>query len=151
MVLIAIALMIVIALAIVAYPYFKSAGELDVAFSDVSDPVLESLVVQRDATYSAIKDLEFDHAMNKLSDSDYKSLRGKYETKAVSILQELDGVVGAFKPAEQSKRARLSDEEIEKRIQQMRGGAKTVRCAKCGTMGATNDRFCAKCGAPMNR
>ena len=151
MVLIGIALMIVVALAIVAYPYFKSSRELDVAFSDLSDPVLESLVVQRDATYSAIKDLEFDHAMRKLSDADYKSLRGKLEAKAVSILQELDGVIGASKPPEQTKRAKLNDEEIERRIQQMRGGAKKVQCAKCGTLGAANDRFCAKCGAPMNR
>jgi LSD1 subclass zinc finger protein len=151
MVLIAIALMIVIALAIVVYPYFKSSRELDVAFADLSDPMLENLVVQRDATYSAIKDLEFDHAMSKLSDADYKSLRSKLETKAVSILQELDGVVGASKPPEQSKRTPVSDDEIERRIQQMRGGAKKVRCAKCGTLGAANDRFCAKCGAPMNR
>ena len=151
MVLFAIALMIVIALAIVAYPYFKSSRELDVAFSDLSDPVLENLVVQRDATYSAIKDLEFDRAMNKLSDADYKSMRSKLEAKAVSILQELDGVVGVSKPPEQAKRTQLSDEEIEKRIQQMRGGAKKVQCAKCGTPGAANDRFCAKCGAPMNR
>lgn len=151
MVLFAIALMIVVALAVVVYPYFKSSNELDVSFSDVSDPVLESLVVQRDATYSAIKDLEFDHAMSKLSDSDYKLMRSKLEAKAVSILQELDGLVGTSKPPEQAKRAQMSDEEIERRIQQMRGGAKKVQCAKCGTLGAANDRFCAKCGAPINR
>jgi len=40
----------------------------------------------------AIKDLENDHAMGKLSDADYRTLRAKYETKAVAILQELDSL-----------------------------------------------------------
>jgi hypothetical protein len=149
MVMIAIALMIVGAVAIVAYPYFKPANELDIAFNGASDPVLENLIVQRDATYAAIKDLEFDHAMSKLSDADYKSLRAKYETKAVAILQELDGMTST-----QKRRAHtaLSDEAIEREVQQLRGGtAKTVRCANCGTPAGVRDRYCAKCGTPVNR
>lgn len=149
MVTIALAVMIIGAFTLVAYPYFKPAREFDVSFADGADPVLENLVVQRDSTYAAIKDLEFDHAMSKLSDADYKSLRGKYETKAVGILQELDGLTAA-----QKRRARpaLSDEAIERQVQQLRGGAaKTTRCDKCGTTAGARDRYCAKCGAPVNR
>jgi len=149
MVTIAIALMIVGAFAIVAYPYFKPARELDVSFVSASDPVVENLIVQRDATYAAIKDLEFDHAMSKLSDGDYKMLRAKYEAKAVGILQELDGLT-----ASQKRRARpsISDESIEQQVQQLRGGAaKAIRCAKCGTRASPSDKYCAKCGAPVNR
>ncbi len=149
MVTILIALVVVGAFAIVAYPYFKPARDLDISFAAASDPGLENLVVQRDATYAAIKDLEFDHAMDKLSDADYKSLRAKYEAKAVAILQELDGLTAA-----QKRRTRLavSDEAIEHQVQQLRGSAaKPVHCAKCGTPAGARDRFCAKCGAPINR
>jgi len=149
MVTIAIALMVVASFAIVAYPYFKPARELDVSFASASDPVLENLIVQRDATYAAIKELEFDHAMSKLSDGDYKSLRAKYEAKAAAILQELDGLT-----ASQKRRARagLSDESIEQQVQQLRGGAaKVVRCNRCGTRASPSDKYCAKCGTPLNR
>lgn len=149
MVTVTIALIIVAAIAIVAYPYFKPPRELDVSFASGPDPVLESLMVQRDATYAAIKDLEFDHAMNKLSDADYKMLRGKYEAKAVGILQELDSMAAA---QQRHVRANFNDEAIEQQVQRLRGSAaKLVRCSKCGTRAAPIDKYCAKCGAPINR
>ena len=149
MVMLATAIMIVAAFGIVAYPYFKTSRELDVSFASTTDPVVETLVVQRDATYAAIKDLEFDHAMSKLSDADYKSLRAKYEAKAVAILQELDSVAAARK---RNPRMTLTDESIELQVHQLRGGAsKVVVCVKCGVRAAPSDRFCAKCGAPIKR
>jgi hypothetical protein len=149
MVMFATAIMIVAAFGIVAYPYFKTSRELDVSFASTTDPVVETLVVQRDATYAAIKDLEFDHAMSKLSDVDYKSLRSKYEAKAVAILQELDSMAAARK---RNPRMTLTDESIELSVQQLRGAApKTVLCSKCGVRAAPSDRFCAKCGAPIKR
>jgi hypothetical protein len=149
MVLIITAIMIIASIAIVVYPYFKTSRELDVSFASASDPVLETLVVQRDSTYAAIKDLEFDHAMNKLSDADYKSLRAKYEAKAVAILQELDSMAASHK---RHARPSLNDESIEQQVRQMRGGmAKVVMCSKCGTRAAPSDKYCAKCGATVNR
>ncbi|MDE3089522.1 MAG: zinc ribbon domain-containing protein [Chloroflexota bacterium] len=146
---IAIALMIVGAFAFVAYPFFKPVRELDIALGGTSDPVLENLVLQRDATYAAIKDLEFDHAMGKLSDADYGSMRSKYESKAVAILQELDGLSASLK---QRARAAFSDEAIERQVQQLRGGAgNIVYCTRCGTRAAPGDKYCAKCGTPVNR
>jgi rRNA maturation endonuclease Nob1 len=147
MVTIAIALIVVAAFAIVVYPYFKPARELDVSFAGTSDPILENLIVQRDATYAAIKDLDFDHAMSKLSDSDYRVLRAKYETKAAGILQELDGLTASHQPR---ARTDISDESIEKQIQQLRS-VTAVRCSKCGTRASPSDKFCAKCGTPVNR
>ena len=149
MVILATALMIVAAFAIVVYPYFKNSRELDVTFASTTDPVVETLVVQRDATYAAIKDLEFDHAMNKLSDGDYKSLRSKLEVKAVSILQELDSMTAARK---RNPHMTLTDELIEAQVHNLRGGtSKVVMCSKCGVRAAPSDRFCAKCGAPIKR
>ena len=147
MITVAIALMIVATIAFVMYPLFKRADELDVAFVGLTDPLWENLVTQRDATYSAIKDLENDHAMGKLSDADYRSLRVKYETKAVMILQELDTMSGS-KP---SGNAVARDEAIERQVVQLRratqGGA--LACPKCGTKHQAEDVFCAKCGGSL--
>ncbi|HEX7588156.1 MAG TPA: hypothetical protein VF478_07565, partial [Anaerolineae bacterium] len=137
MVMLATAIMIVASFAIIAYPYFKTSRELDVSFASATDPVVETLVVQRDATYAAIKDLEFDHAMSKLSDVDYKSLRSKYEAKAVGILQELDSMTAARK---RNPRMTLTDESIEAQVHQLRGGAaKVAMCVKCGVRALPSD------------
>ncbi len=140
------ALVIIGTIAFVAYPLFKRSDELDVAFVGLTDPVVENLIVQRDATYSAIKDLENDHAMGKLSDADYRSLRVKYESKAVTVLQELDGLASS-RP---NGRA-LSDEAIEEEIGRLRRAGKTAstKCSKCGTPHAPEDVFCAKCGGAL--
>ncbi len=165
---IGIALMIVAAVAIVVWPYFNPVSDPDIVPSG-SNPALENLVTQRDATYAAIKDLEFDHTMGKLSDSDYKGMRAKYETKAVAILQELDGLKKA-----QPRRGTSAEttESIEQEVQKLRRGAKCpqcgapyaaddvfcakcgtalrgIRCPRCGTRAAVGDRFCARCGVVL--
>ena len=144
MVTIIIALVIIASVAAVAYPFFMQSPADDAAFTFAGDPAWENMVVQRDAAYSAIKDLELDNTMGKLSDADYKSLRAKYESKAVTILQELDGYHA-------SKGAHAAgDDSIERQVQQMRGdAAKRARCPKCGTRAQLRDRFCAKCGAAI--
>ncbi len=145
MITIVIALVIVGSIAFVAYPLFRRSDELDVAFVGVSDPVLENLVTQRDATYSAIKDLENDHSMGKLSDADYRSLRAKYETKAVAILQELDAL-GAS-----NGKSAMNDASIEDEVARLRraSGTATMSCPKCKTPCSADDVFCAKCGTSL--
>lgn len=148
MITIVLALIIVAAIAIVAYPFFKPSSGRGAAFGSASDPMLEGLVGQRDAMYSAIKDLENDHALDKLSDADYRSLRAKYEAKAVAILQELDHVVGSH------PRAARDDDAVEREIARLRRAAApaergALKCGKCGTPHAAEDVFCAKCGASL--
>ena len=149
MVTIAIAIMIVAVVAIVGWPYFSPSRETESMLAGKADLALENLTVQRDAAYSAIKDLEFDHTIGKLSDTDYKTMRAKYETKAVAVLQELDAL-----STTRTKRTNLAgtDEGIEREVQQLRqrsmSGA-SLKCSKCGAAHAAEDAFCAKCGASL--
>lgn len=142
MITIAIALIVIGSVAIVAYPLFKRSDELDVAFVGRSDPTWEGLVAQRDATYSAIKDLEFDHVMGKLSDADYKTLRVKYETKAVAISQELDSM---------SESRNASSDAIEREVGEFRRASAngSMKCLRCGTPHMAGDVFCVKCGTML--
>lgn len=149
MVTIAIAIIVIAVIALVGWPYFSPSGDSDDVFSSAADPVLENLVVQRDATYAAIKDLEFDYAMGKLSEADYKSMRAKSETKAVAILQELDGL----KPARgKNGHGSVREDLIERQVRRLRRGtapARTVKCPKCGSLYSPDDAFCAKCGTSL--
>ncbi len=139
---IAIALMIVTSVAIVAWPFYSPVAE-SASAAGSSNPMVENLVSQRDATYAAIKELEFDRAMGKLSDADYRGMRAKYETKAVAILQELDGLKKA--PLQRARSVESSD-SIEQEVQRLR---RTAQCPKCSTPHSASDAFCAKCGTPL--
>ena len=148
MITISIALIIVLTIAFVAYPLSQRTQELDIAFVGAVDPAWEILVTQRDAAYGALKDLENEHTMGKLSDADYRSLRAKYETKAVAILQELDRVT-ATKPS--SRKNVTADEDIERDVMQLRRASTKTKsfCHNCGTPHAPNDLFCSKCGTSL--
>ena len=52
--------------------------------------VTQELRAEKDTLLRAIKDLEFDLASGKLSPDDYGTLRGRYEARAMDVLQELD-------------------------------------------------------------
>ncbi len=147
---VAIALMIVVAVAIVAWPFFNPVEESEAGLASSADPVVEGLVVQRDAAYAAIKDLEFDHEMGKLSDTDYHSMRAKMESKAVALLQELDG--HQLSAHQRVGVGANGDAIIEREIQRLRRTPHTssgLACPKCGTAHAAGDAFCAKCGTSL--
>jgi hypothetical protein len=137
-----IVLMVIGAVAIVAYPLFQPP---QVTVPEANHPVLENLVSQRDAMYAAIKDLENEHASGKLSEADYRSLRARYEARAISLMQELDRIVATLpRPA--------SDDAIEREVARLRRAAAkegVLVCPQCGMPYAAEDVFCAKCGASL--
>lgn len=159
MVTIAIAVMFIAAIAIVAWPFLGPARPFSSALKRSDNATIENLIVQRDATYAAIKDLEFDRAMGKLSEADFKAMRAKYEAKAVTILQELDEQVAARRSSRKRSRGPDAAEVIERQVQQLRArpakdpsdgqGSETVNCPRCGAAHGPGDAFCGKCGEPL--
>jgi hypothetical protein len=88
---------------------------------------LESLENARVQTLDAIRDLQFDHMTGKLSDSDYQSLRSQYESKAASVLQQLDMLRGQPSQKAHGKQA----------------------CPRCDANNDALDKFCVKCGLAL--
>lgn len=142
-------------LAFIAYPLFTAPRE---ELAETPD-ALDSLLSQRDAEYDAIRDLDFDFQMGKLSQNDYATMREKYKGRAAVALQQIDAIGGngADTPVEEqvtqlraTKRAApAADDAIEREIARLRAGksaASELRCANCGTPYHAGDEFCAKCG-----
>jgi len=65
---------------------------------------LEDLYIQREGTYSTLKELEFDHETGKLVDDDYKELRMRYSGEAVQILKRIDELEASGAKAERDAR-----------------------------------------------
>ncbi len=157
-----IAILAVAAISISLYPLFELERR-PVHVAVTVDPNLENLLSAREATYSAIKDLESDHAMGKLSPADYGNLRAKYEGKALTILQQIDAAqpravstppTAAFTgvcaqcgmPAVAGKFCRHCGSEI---LPSPAGASLAATCGACGAAVAAGSQFCRLCGAPV--
>jgi len=70
---------------------------------------LQDLREEKASLLLALRELDFDYEMEKLSSADYKALRTKYEGKAVSVLKELE---------KKEKQWRNMQDAIDQEVQQ---------------------------------
>ena len=91
-------------LAFIAYPLFRPP-----AASTASVRVqtrLDELLNEKEEAYLALKDVELDYRMGKLSKHDYELLRVESENRAVQILKEIEATRASLdRPSRKSKKA----------------------------------------------
>jgi len=100
---------------------------------------LAELQAQRDTLLAAIKDLEFDYEMGKLSEDDYSRMNARFRREAAAILQQIDQT-----NAHTGKRKKL-EAELQALRRQKRTNGK-LACAHCGAAVEPQHRFCGHCG-----
>ena len=103
----------------------------------------------------SIKDLEFDHAMGKVSDRDFSEIDARLRARAAGLMRQLDAG-GSYRQA--------IEREIEKRVGRRQPVApppapvtrstesatpKTKLCLSCCTVNDVDARFCKGCGYQM--
>ncbi len=127
-------LMVLAAAAYVAAPFFTSKPAP--AFTG-SQPVTASerqrLERQKLDAYAAIKEVEFDHQMGKLSAADFTAIRDKYATQALEAIAALEAAKAA--PPRQAAEGRRP-----KRI---------AFCPACGHSVPGRANFCPACGQSL--
>jgi hypothetical protein len=88
-------------------------------------------------TLRSLKELEFDHAMGKLSGEDFAEMRDRLRARAVRLMSQLEG-------------AAIYRAQIERDLRAHAVAAPaSPRCAACGTANDGDARFCKKCGAAL--
>ncbi|MBI4330080.1 MAG: zinc ribbon domain-containing protein [Chloroflexi bacterium] len=144
----------------VALPLFRGARQEGEADGGVA-PELEA---QKAATYSAIKELQFDYELGNLSPSDHKELEDKYKVKAAQILKSIDEVKGEApmddieKEIARKRRGgrESAEDEIERQVALRRGkaapaaAAATLECHQCGKPQRPGAKFCSACGVSLS-
>jgi NADH pyrophosphatase NudC (nudix superfamily) len=152
----------------ISMPFFfkrKTAGG-DEYFPDPRAEKSKELGSRKDSLLTAIKDIEFDYGLGKLSREDYEELHGKYRSEAAGLLKEIESLgaeaEGGYEDLEREIRAQrgkfvssYDDEELEKEILRAREASWNEGperfCPKCGSGRAQDDQFCSKCGAKLNQ
>lgn len=121
------------------YPFFTSARERVTSGSRAT----ESLLAQRDAEYAALRDLDFDFQLGKLSARDYETLRAQSKLRAARVLQAIDAQ-GANDPHAEISAA---DDWIERAVARLRAQTRAeLNCGNCATPYQAGDKFCRRCG-----
>ncbi len=80
---------------IITLPFFREEKNEEAAV--ILGSKKDHLLSEKESLYSAIKELDFDHEMGKLSDEDYKQLKNEYTEKALAVLKDLDHIDEAGK------------------------------------------------------
>jgi hypothetical protein len=89
----------------------------------------------------SIKELEFDRAMGKLSDADWKEMSGRLRARAARLMRQLDAGTGYRQQIERDLGQRLGEAEAT--------APAVGACASCATVSDPDARFCKACGAKL--
>jgi hypothetical protein len=122
-------LMIVLAAAFVAAPFFAAESPAELP-GPASPGQLER---QKLEAYAAIKEAEFDYRMGKLSDADFTASREKYMAQALQAITALEA-------APTTQRRKLGEARRPTRI---------AFCPACGRGIPPRANFCPACGRPL--
>jgi hypothetical protein len=104
-------------------------------------------------TLRSIKELEFDKAMGKLSDEDFRDMSGRLRQRAARLIKQLDAGAGYRAQVERDLAKRLgphSAPDIHASTA-LPGSSATRACAACSTSNDPDARFCKQCGAQLER
>jgi hypothetical protein len=104
-------------------------------------------------TLRAIKELEFDRAMGKVSEADFVEMRDRLRQRAMRLMRQLEGG-GVYR--------QLIERDVASRVPSARRPAvpaaahepapvavDPATCIACGTVNDTDARFCKQCGEPL--
>lgn len=116
-------------------------GQTESAAQPLGERARDRLVREKGLVLRSIKELEFDHAMGKVSEQDFADISGRLRARALALIEELDRAGGppdATAPPAAAARKRSGKAD--------RKAGTTSTCPQCGTVNEPDARFCKQCG-----
>ena len=104
---------------------------------------------EKQALLKALKELDFDHQMGKVSDKDFADISSTYRARAIRVMRQLDDAgrdYEAMIAKEVAERAKKSTVDSPPSTV-----ADPSKCAKCSTKNDSDAEFCKKCGGKLVR
>ncbi len=144
--------MLAVSALFVAKPFQKVRGKKSAIPVRRVDPA-----EQRLATLTALRDLDFDFQVGKVSEDDYTGLRARLVAEAARYLQnDKDDEIETLIQARKASKAKASacatcGETLDAGIQFCPhcGTAAGTSCPSCGKNVKAGDLFCSSCGTPV--
>ena len=89
----------------------------------------------------ALKELEFDRAMSKVSAEDFEEMGGRLRARAIVLMKQLDVDMPGYRE--------IVERELAERLGVAGETPDRSVCPACGTSNDTDARFCKGCGASI--
>ena len=120
-------------------PFVRGADALAVPV--VAGRARAAIEREKTLVLRAIKELEFDHAMKKVSDQDFADMGLRLRTRAAGLLRQLDAGAAYSTQIEEELARRLAASGVTA------ADAQPARfCTQCGSATAAGSKFCGQCG-----
>jgi hypothetical protein len=104
---------------------------------------------KKEVVLGNIQDLDFEYKCGKLSDEDYKGVRGEMAGEFGAVLREIDEIE-TTQDLDALIRRELAGRKKRPAAHTTDNGKVTEHsCPSCGTMNPATNRFCAECGAKL--
>jgi len=103
------------------------------------------LLDERRRLLRALKELDFDRGMGKLSSADYEAVAATYKMRAIEVMRALEGTADLHPEL----LALLAARGAASTTAPAREPAVTNTCPKCQAVNDGDARFCKRCGAEM--
>jgi hypothetical protein len=158
---IAIALLLSLAaLAFVLWPLFSAK----VKPYHTENDELSELLVRKGGIMAAIKDLEFDHQVGKVSEEDYQRFDARLRRQAIIYMQQIEKIAPQATGLEDALEAEIARQrriangkaaDVPARVETTKvvGAAPAASssrfCTTCGEPRLSGHKFCANCGTPV--
>ena len=136
----------VVASGLVGWAIFRAVsgflGLQTAAGAPLADDMVSLLEREKMLTLRAIKELDFDHAMGKVSEADYADISRHLRARAMTLMQDLEraAAIPTVQPAARPA-ARPSA--------QPKAADQSAVCGACGTRNDADARFCKSCGGKL--
>ena len=104
---------------------------------------------EKNLTLRAIKELEFDKAMGKLSESDWVEMSTRLRARAAGLMRQLDAGAGYREQIERDLTKRLGASVSRTSMAAAETAGAVARgnfCTECGTKNEGDAKFCKNCG-----
>lgn len=137
----------------ILHPLIQEDGRQN-DFTPKPEDLLDKLKNDKESAYSAIRELEFDLSMGKLTEEDFSILKHQYLQEAAGYMKEMD-----ILESERATHPKTGDanpgEEIKEETAAARRSESSARkyiyCTACGRKAAVENRFCAACGSNLHQ
>jgi hypothetical protein len=111
----------------------------------VGDRTRAALEREKSLVLRSIKELEFDRAMGKLSDTDWQEMSTRLRARAARLIRQLEAGTGYRDRIERDLATRLAASGAA----DAPAAADARSCGSCETVNDVDARFCKNCGQKL--
>lgn len=129
----------------------------------LEDDKLVELLARKDALLRAIKELEFDYHVGKMSQEDYQRIDARLRRQAIGLIQQiekaapasasldeqLESIIAQFRQTLPQASSQVSEQPVTTAELQTGAQQPARFCTQCGKPLEPEHRFCAYCGTPV--